>query len=113
MKRVIALIILLVIIIWLAIFIAVNLHKVEVYWFFGKTWGSVPLIGVILGSLLLGTVLVALAGGASQARLRSQNRSQRRTIKRLERELSELRSLSLKEMEQAEDIEEDVPEGRE
>lgn len=98
----IALIVLLVVVVWLAIFIAVNLHEVEINWFFGKTWGLVPLIVIILGSLFIGVILVAIVGGLSQVKLLSQNRSQRGTIKRLEQELAELRSLSFKEIEKPE-----------
>ncbi len=99
MKRIIYLIILMLVVFWLAIFIAVNLHEVPLKWFFGKTWGMVPLIVIILGSILLGVLLAALAGGISQAKLLSQNRRQRKTIKRLEQELAALRKLSVGEVE--------------
>jgi len=108
-KRIVYLILLMLVIFWLAIFVAVNLHEVEIKWFFGKTWGAVPLIVVILGSILLGALLAALVGGISQAKLLSQNRKQRKIIKRLEQELATLRKLSVEEVEkeirEAEEIE--------
>ncbi|HEA47255.1 MAG TPA: DUF1049 domain-containing protein [bacterium] len=99
MKRIIYLIILMLVVFWLAIFVAVNLHEVEIKWFFGKTWGMAPLIVIILGSILLGALLAALTGGISQAKLLSQNRKQKKTIMRLEEELTALRKLPVEELE--------------
>lgn len=86
MKRIIYLVILMLVIFWLAIFVAANLNEVPVNWFIGKPWGQAPLIVIILGSILLGALLAGLVGGLSQAKLLSQNRQQRKTIKKLEAE---------------------------
>ena len=104
MKRIVYLILLMLLIFWLAIFVAVNLHEVEVKWFFGKPWGTAPLIVIILGSILLGALLAALVGGISQAKLLSQNRRQRKMVKRLEQELAILRKIPVEEV--AREIEE-------
>lgn len=78
-------------------------------------WESaeIPMAGIILGCVLIGAIIVGLVGLWSQVRLRSTNRAQRQDIKRLEEELAELRSLPFKEVEQAEGVEEDIPEGKE
>ena len=109
MKRIVYLILLMLVIFWLAVFVAANLDEVPVNWFIGKPWGEAPLIVIILGSILLGALLAALVGGLSQAKLLSQNRKQRKIIKRLEQELAALRKLSVEEVEkeirEAEEIE--------
>lgn len=109
MKRVVYLILLMLVIFWLAVFVAANLDEVPVNWFIGKPWGEAPLIVIILGSILLGALLAALVGGISQAKLLSQNRKQRKTIERLEHEIAILKSIPVKEVEkeirEAEEIE--------
>ena len=99
MKKIVSLVILLLIIFWVAIFVAVNLQTVPINWFFGKTWGEVPLIAVILCSILLGALIAAMVGGISEVKLLSQNRRQRKTIKRLGKEIATLKSVPMKEVE--------------
>lgn len=100
MKRIVYLVILMLVIFWLAIFVAVNLQTVPIYyWFFNKTWGEVPLIAVILCSILLGALIAALVGGISEVKLLSQNRRQRKMIKNLEHEIATLKSIPVKEVE--------------
>ena len=107
MKRIIYVIVLMLVVFWLAIFVAANLDEVPVNWFIGKPWGEAPLIVIILGSIFLGALLAALAGGISQAKLLSQNRRQRKTIKRLEHEIAILKNIPVKEVEkEIEEIEE-------
>ena len=109
MKRIVYLILLMLIVFWLATFVAANLDEVPINWFINKPWGEAPLIAIILGSILLGALLAALVGGISQAKLLSQNRKQRKRIRRLEQELAALKKLSVEEVEreisEAEEIE--------
>ena len=109
MKKIVYLIFLMLIIFWLATFVAANLDEVPINWFINKPWGEAPLIAIILGSILLGALLAALVGGISQAKLLSQNRKQRKRIRRLEQELATLRKLPVEEVEreirEAEEIE--------
>ncbi|WP_442598470.1 LapA family protein [Neobacillus sp. D3-1R] len=66
-----------------AIFAVVNVSSVKVNYLFGYT--EIPLILIIIGSALLGGLVVGMFGILRQYKLQ-------RTIKRLEKEIAELHS---------------------
>lgn len=81
----------------LAIFIYFNFdQKVVVY--FTRSWhtGEMSLALALFGALLAGFVVAALLSLADQIRLRSRLRQMRKTVERLESELTESRQQPLK-----------------
>ncbi|RIV18571.1 LapA family protein [Alicyclobacillaceae bacterium I2511] len=62
-----------------AVFAVVNVHAEPVRFVFGVAY--VPLILIILGSALLGALVVAMFGVVSQVQLRRENRRLRQNLK--------------------------------
>ena len=82
----------------LAIFIYFNFdQKVVVY--FTPSWhtGETTLAMALFGALLVGFVVAALLSLADQIRLRSRLRQMRKTVERLEAELTELRKIPIED----------------
>ena len=71
-----------------AIFAVVNVDSVRVNYVFG--YSEIPLILIILGSALLGGLIVGMFGILRQYR-------QQRQIKKLEKEIEQLKSVSVEE----------------
>jgi uncharacterized integral membrane protein len=80
----------------LAIFIYFNFDQ-QVVVHFTRNWhtAEMSLALALFGALLLGFVVAALLSLADQIRLRSRLRQMRKTVERLESELTELRRIPL------------------
>lgn len=69
-----------------AIFAVINVRKAPIHYLFGST--DVPLVLIILGSALLGGLIVGLLGAVGQMRWRRERRRMQQHIETLEHELT-------------------------
>jgi uncharacterized integral membrane protein len=82
----------------LAIFIYFNFdQRVVVYLTRGWHTREIPLALALFGAMLAGFLVATILAAADQVRLRSRLRTMRRSVERLESELSGLRKLPLEE----------------
>ena len=82
----------------LAIFIYFNFdQRVVIYLTRGWHTREIPLALALFGAMLIGFLVAAVLAVADQLRLRSRLRQMRRSVERLESELSGLRKLPLEE----------------
>ncbi len=82
----------------LAIFIYFNFdQRVVIYLTRGWHTREIPLALALFGAMLIGFLVAAILAVADQLRLRSRLRQMRRSVERLESELSGLRKLPLEE----------------
>jgi uncharacterized integral membrane protein len=88
----------LLVLIIMAIFFAQNSGKSVDLRFFNREYLDIPLYYIMIGSFLLGLVFSLLLAMLRELKLHSKLRSMQRDLGERDREISELRSLPLQDM---------------